>query len=207
MAVPEPAPLVDVDAVARAVARTDAVPKVTRSEFAQPRLSWPDSRRISARLRPAQTLHIYAHRQEVGMFRALFRLIVLMIVLVAVGGFFLGWWGGRAALPDSDAVATAGKSGVEQVKRAGEEISQKTAAAAKTAGEVLSDGALTTKIKAKMGLDDTVKALDLNVDTIDGVVTVTGKVRSTAERDRALALARETNGVRQVIDRIVLQPR
>ena len=47
------------------------------------------------------------------MFRALFRLIVLMIVLVAVGGFFLGWWGGRAALPDSDAVATAGKSGVE----------------------------------------------------------------------------------------------
>ena len=70
------------------------------------------------------------------MFRALFRLIVLMIVLVAVGGFFLGWWGGRAALPDSDAVATAGKSGVEQVKRASEEISQKTAAAAKTAGEV-----------------------------------------------------------------------
>ena len=99
------------------------------------------------------------------MFRALFRLIVLLIVLVAVGGFFLGWWGGREALPDSDAVATAGKSGVEQVKRAGEEISQKTAAAAKTAGEVLSDGALTTKIKAKMGLDDTVKALDLNVDT------------------------------------------
>jgi osmotically-inducible protein OsmY len=141
------------------------------------------------------------------MFRALLRLIVLMIVLVAVGGFFLGWWGGRAALPDNDAVATAGKSGVEQVKRAGEEISQKTAAAAKTAGEVLSDGALTTKIKAKMGLDDTVQALDLNVDTVDGVVTVTGKVRSTAERDRALALARETNGVRQVIDRIVVQTR
>ena len=140
------------------------------------------------------------------MFRALFRLIVLMIVLVAVGGFFLGWW---AVAPHSRirAVATAGKSGVEQVKRASEEISQKTAAAAKTAGEVLSDGALTTKIKAKMGLDDTVKALDLNVDTVDGVVTVTGKVRSTAERDRALALARETNGVRQVIDRIVLEPR
>ena len=59
------------------------------------------------------------------MFRALFRLVVLIIVLVAVGGFFLGWWGGRAALPDSDAVATAGKSGVEQVKRAGEEYRKK----------------------------------------------------------------------------------
>ena len=193
-----------VDAVARVVARTDAKAEDNPYEFHRPQLSWriPGNH---ARPSPAQTLHSYAYRQEVRMFRALFRLIVLMIVLVAVGGFFLGWWGGRAALPDSDAVATAGKSGVEQVKRAGEEISQKTAAAAKTAGEVLSDGALTTKIKAKMGLDDTVKALDLNVDTIDGVVTVTGKVRSTAERDRALALARETNGVRQVIDRIVLQ--
>lgn len=127
------------------------------------------------------------------MFKALFKLLILMIVLVAVGGFFLGWWGSGATLPDRDAVATAGK-----------EFSQRTAEAAKTAQEALSDGALTAKIKAKMALDDRVKALDLNVDTVDRVVTVTGKVRTNAERERALALARETDGVRRVVDRTVL---
>ena len=138
------------------------------------------------------------------MFRALFRLVILLIVLVAVGGYVLGWWGAGAPLPDRDTVATAGRTGAEVAKRAGEQISQKTAEAAKTAEEALSDGALTAKIKAKMALDDTVKARDLSVHTVDGVVTVTGTVRSSAERDRGLALARETNGVRRVEDRITI---
>jgi hyperosmotically inducible protein len=138
------------------------------------------------------------------MFRALFRLVILLIVLAAVGGYVLGWWGTGAPLPDRDAVATAGRTGAEVAKRAGEQISQKTAEAAKTAEEALTDGTLTAKIKAKMALDDTVKARDLSVHTVDGVVTVTGTVRSNAERDRGLALARETNGVRRVEDRITV---
>jgi len=139
------------------------------------------------------------------MFRALFRLLILLVVLVAVGGFFLGWWGAGATLSNRDTVGTTGQSAAERAKQAGQEISQKTAEAAKTAQEALSDGALTAKIKAKMALDDSVKALDINIDTVDGVVTVTGKVRTRAERDRALALARETNGVKQVVDRIRLE--
>ena len=138
------------------------------------------------------------------MFRALFRLVILLIVLAAVGGYVLGWWGTGAPLPDRDAVATAGRAGAEVAKRAGEQISQKTAEAAKVAEEALTDGGLTAKIKAKMALDDTVKARDLSVHTVDGVVTVTGTVRSSAERDRGLALARETNGVRRVEDRITV---
>ncbi|HET7218693.1 MAG TPA: BON domain-containing protein [Vicinamibacterales bacterium] len=140
------------------------------------------------------------------MFKALFKLLILLIVLIAAAGFFLGWWG-TATLPERDAVATAGRTGAERARQAGQEISQKTAEAAKTAQEALSDGALTAKIKAKMALDDSVKALDLNVDTVEGVVTVTGKVRSRAERDRALALARETVGVRQVVDRLTMEGR
>jgi hyperosmotically inducible protein len=140
------------------------------------------------------------------MFRALFKLIVFMILLVAVGGYFLGWWGG-ADLPNREAVTSAAQTGAERAKQAGQEISQKTAEAAKTAQHALSDGALTGKIKAKMALDDTVKALDLNIDTTDGIVTVTGSVRSVAERERALALARETNGVVRVVDRMVIETR
>ena len=137
------------------------------------------------------------------MLKALFKLVILLVVLIAAAGFFLGWWG-TATVPERDAVATAGRVGAERAREAGQEISQKTAAAAKTAQEALSDGALTAKIKAKMALDDSVKALDLNVDTVDGVVTVTGSVRSRAERERALALARETDGVRNVVDRLTI---
>jgi hyperosmotically inducible protein len=139
------------------------------------------------------------------MIRALFKLVLLVIVLVAVGGFLLGWWSSDVTVPESGAVATAGRAGAERAKEVGQEISSKTAAAAKQAKEALGDGALTAKIKAKMALDDTVKALNLDVDTVDGVVTLSGKLRSRAERDRALALARETDGVRQVIDRTTLE--
>jgi hyperosmotically inducible protein len=134
------------------------------------------------------------------MFRALFKLILLLLVLVVAGGFFAGWWG-RTPQAERDAVATAGRAGADRAREVATQVGQRTAEAAKTAQEALSDGGLTAKIKAKMALDDTVKALDLNIDTVDGVVTVTGKVRTSAERDRALALARETNGVKRVVDR------
>lgn len=139
------------------------------------------------------------------MFKALFKLILLLVILVAVGGFFLGWWSSDVPVPDSGAVATAGREGAERAREVGAQIKERTAQAAQQAKEALGDGALTAKIKAKMGLDDTVKALNLDVDTVDGVVTVSGRVRSKAERDRALALARETDGVRQVVDRMTLE--
>ena len=139
------------------------------------------------------------------MFRALFKLVILLIVLVAVGGYFLGWWGAGATLPDRGAVATAGQAGADMAKRAGQEISQKTAEAAKTAQEALGDGALTAKIKAKIALDDRVKALDLNIDTSRWGGHGHGESPAPAPNASArLSLARETNGVRQVIDRTTI---
>jgi hyperosmotically inducible protein len=143
------------------------------------------------------------------MFRALFKLMILVVILVAAAGFYLGWWSSRDVLPERGAVATAGRTTAERAKEVGGQIGQKASEAAKEAGtmakEALSDGALTAKIKAKMALDDKVKALNLNVDTTNHVVTVSGTVRSNAERERALALARETDGVRQVIDRVTIE--
>ena len=56
-----------------------------------------------------------------------------------------------------------------------------------------------------MALDDHVKALDLNVDTVGTVVTVSGIVNNEAERDRALHLARDTAGVTQVVDKLQIR--
>jgi osmotically-inducible protein OsmY len=64
------------------------------------------------------------------------------------------------------------------------------------------DPGVTTAVKSKMAADDTVKAYQINVDTADGVVTLSGTVETQAAKNQAVSLARETNGVRDVVDRI-----
>ena len=58
-----------------------------------------------------------------------------------------------------------------------------------------------------MALDDAVKARAINVTTRGTTVTLSGTVESKAEHDRAMALARETDGVTQVIDDLRLLQR
>ena len=50
--------------------------------------------------------------------------------------------------------------------------------------------------------DATVSGLKINVDTADGVVSLTGDVASTIEKRRALEIARETDGVKSVKDQL-----
>jgi hyperosmotically inducible protein len=66
----------------------------------------------------------------------------------------------------------------------------------------LADATLTGKIKAKMALDDSVRSRSIDVSTDGSVVTLSGSVRSAAERQRAVALARETEGVTRVVDHL-----
>lgn len=88
----------------------------------------------------------------------------------------------------------------EQTQRAASEV--KTVAA--RAGETLSDGWLTTRIQAQYFADDQVKGRYLDVSTKDKVVTIKGYVDSPAARERALQIARGTNGVRQVNDELLI---
>ncbi len=53
-----------------------------------------------------------------------------------------------------------------------------------------------------MALDDTVKASDVHVSTSGKVVTLTGRVATAAQHDRAVQLVRETEGVKAVTDRL-----
>lgn len=70
------------------------------------------------------------------------------------------------------------------------------------AGQAVSDAAITTTVKSKFLADDTVKGLSIDVDTDNGVVTLTGNVSSRAEADRAMMLARQTEGVSRVVDNL-----
>lgn len=71
---------------------------------------------------------------------------------------------------------------------------------------MFSDAALTTAVKSKLAADPTVSALRIDVDTENQVVTLTGQVRSQSEKDQALKLAREVDGVKSVTDRLTLRP-
>ena len=53
-----------------------------------------------------------------------------------------------------------------------------------------------------MALDDSVKALNVDVDTSGTTVTVSGTVESDTQRQRVLTLARETEGVTNVVDHL-----
>lgn len=64
------------------------------------------------------------------------------------------------------------------------------------------DAGITTNVKTKMAADDTVKAYQIDVDTENGVVTLTGDVDNAAAKEQAVIIVRNTNGVRDVIDRI-----
>ena len=68
--------------------------------------------------------------------------------------------------------------------------------------EAVASAAVTSKIKAKMALDDLVKASGINVDTEGHVVTLTGTVASKDEQRRALRIATETSGVTKVVNHL-----
>jgi osmotically-inducible protein OsmY len=105
-------------------------------------------------------------------------LISAVVILAAFVGF--SYWSGTAfyhvpTLQPSRAVGTSG---------------------------ILDDTEISSKIKAKMVLDDYVKARSISVATKNGTVTLGGVVRSVDEHDRAMTLARDTAGVSQVIDEL-----
>jgi len=140
------------------------------------------------------------------MFRALLRLVFVLVILVGAAAFFLGWWGSGFSRRDTSAppVGTTGRVDAEKAKEVGAQVGAKTAEAANRAGAILNEGTLTAKIKSKMALDDLVRARSIDVTTTGQVVTLTGTVGSQAERNRALQLARETAGVTQVVDRLTV---
>jgi osmotically-inducible protein OsmY len=68
------------------------------------------------------------------------------------------------------------------------------------------DATITTAVKNKLATDPTTSATRINVDTSDGVVTLSGAVPTTAEKSEAERIARNTQGVRQVINNLSVKP-
>jgi osmotically-inducible protein OsmY len=76
-------------------------------------------------------------------------------------------------------------------------------AAGKTA-DATTDAAITSAVKTKFLADPAVGGLKIDVDTKDNVVTLTGNVRSAAEKAEAIRLAKTTKGVARVVDKLTI---
>jgi hyperosmotically inducible protein len=81
-----------------------------------------------------------------------------------------------------------------------------TPAAAPTTGtgmtEPITDAILTGKVKTIFLADPSISGLKIDVDTKDGVVTLTGTVPTADEKTRAVDAARQTDGVKSVVDHL-----
>ena len=132
--------------------------------------------------------------------RLIRRLVVLAII--GAGGVAAYNWADDHWPPRARAAAREASEVKQVAVRLGSRVAAKASVAATKVGDKISDGALTAKIKSKMALDDHVSGRAIDVDTSRSVVTVTGVVASADERERAVRLARDTDGVARVVDRL-----
>jgi osmotically-inducible protein OsmY len=95
----------------------------------------------------------------------------------------------------------------EKTKEGASKATEKTKEGLSKTGEVITDAWITTRVKSKFIGEDLLKDSNINVDTNDHVVTLTGTVMSAAARARAVEQAKEVEGVQRVVDRLTIGPK
>ena len=74
-----------------------------------------------------------------------------------------------------------------------------------TAGEYVDDGTITSIIKANILDDPSLKVLQINVETMQGVVQLSGFVDSTRSEANAVGISRHVRGVKSVKDDLIVR--
>lgn len=117
---------------------------------------------------------------------------------------------GLAACDKPGPAETAGKKIDQTVDQAGKKIdetadkvSQKLDEQGVKAGMAIDDTEITAKVKAAIFAEPGLKTLQISVDTVKGVVILSGSVDSPASGDRAGTLASAVAGVNKVENHLV----
>ena len=93
----------------------------------------------------------------------------------------------------------------EKMGATADKIGDKLGAQSAKAGVAIDDAAITTKVKAAIFAEPGLKTLQISVDTVKGVVTLSGSVDSLPSSDMAKALAGAVAGVKEVENRLVIK--
>ena len=74
----------------------------------------------------------------------------------------------------------------------------------KSAGQIVDDAVITSKVKAALLADPDISGLKINVDTAKGKVTLKGEVKTLSLWRKAASLARSVDGVQDVDNQLVI---
>lgn len=73
-----------------------------------------------------------------------------------------------------------------------------------TAATKISDDKIYDDVKIKLATDSVVMATDFGIDVKEGVVTLSGKVRTQKQKDRAERVTKKVKGVTKVVNKLVV---
>jgi osmotically-inducible protein OsmY len=108
---------------------------------------------------------------------------------------------GLAACNKPGPAETAGKKIDQTAEKVGEKMGEQSA----KAGVAIDDTEITSKVKAAIFAEPGLKTLQISVDTVKGVVTLSGSVDSQSISNRAKELASAVAGVRDVENRLTVK--
>ena len=75
-----------------------------------------------------------------------------------------------------------------------------------TVGAYVDDAGITTQVKARLLDNKDVAGTSISVETLNGVVMLSGFAKSPNEKATAESIARKVSGVKSVKNQIVVQP-
>ncbi len=93
----------------------------------------------------------------------------------------------------------------QKMDRAADKVADTTSNASSKVAMAADDTAITAKVKAALIAEPGLKSTDINVDTKEATVTLSGTVASDEMRDRAKQIASSTSGVKNVVDNLVVK--
>lgn len=93
----------------------------------------------------------------------------------------------------------------QELERYGLVVREKAGKLGTTIAETAADAKITATIKSRLVTEPGVSSLSINVDTADGLVTVSGVAGSPEEVAKVMRIALETDGVRKVVSTIQLR--
>jgi hyperosmotically inducible periplasmic protein len=74
-----------------------------------------------------------------------------------------------------------------------------------TMGEAMTDSKITTTVKSKLAVDQASSLSRVGVETTRGTVQLTGVVENAATKEKAAAVARSVDGVKNVVNNLQIQ--
>lgn len=104
-----------------------------------------------------------------------------------------------------EAAQSSLEQATEATKQAASDAAEFTRETAERTGDFLSDSAITARVKTALFEADQVSAGNINVETIDGHVVLSGVVATSEEADLAVQLAQGVEGVKSVENDIEVQ--